>query len=254
MVTAVDSNAWPSGEGAIRLGMQQSKRKGYASDADFRHAFLQAVQRYEQIRRTLDQTSGSHSVSLHNEEKASRTDMESFTALKPLRVGDVVQVAPHIPHSLQHGVRVFEFQTPTYERNIISFNQQVLTQDHWDSEYAINNMSLAGPSEPDLETLVDELDLLIERIVDFDDFKVHRITLNNRSYTCEVTDAYLIVAVIKGELEVKSQAGAVTLTAGGTHQAALVPASAANPQLVTESEETVVLLAQPTAQAAGTIA
>ena len=254
VVTAVDSNAWPNGEGAIRLGMQQSKRKDYASDAEFRSAFLQAVQRYERVRRTLDQTSGSESVSLHNEEKASRTDMESFTALKPLRVGDVVQVAPHIPHSLQHGVRVFEFQTPTYERNIISFNQKVLTQDHWDSEYAISNMSLAAPPEPVLEKLVDEPDLHIERIVDFDDFKAQRITLNNRSYTCEVNGGYLIVAVIKGELKAASSAGTVTLTAGGKQQAALMPASAVNPQLIANTAETVVLLAQPTAQAAGTIA
>jgi mannose-6-phosphate isomerase class I len=234
--------------------MQQSKRKKYSSDAEFRAAFLRAVKRYEQVRRALDQAPGKQDVALNNEENASRLEMESFTALKPLRVGDVVQVSPHIPHSLQHGVRVFEFQTPTYERNIISFNQEVQTQDHWDSEYAINNMSLAGPSEPVLETLVDERNLRIERIVDFAEFNVQRMTLSNRSYSCAATDGYLIAAVIKGELEVKSQAGTVRLSANDKHQAALVPASAINLQLVTESEETVVLLAQPTAQAAGTIA
>ena len=74
--------------------------------------------------------------------------MESFTRLLDLRVGDVVRVEPYYPHSLQHGVRVVELQTPTYERFIISFAQQVVTQDHWDSEHAIAHMSLDPAPEP----------------------------------------------------------------------------------------------------------
>ena len=145
VVTHVDHSAWPDAVGAIRLGMNQTLRKTYPSDAEFRAAYLEAVNSYEHIRRELDHPERDETQSdaqILKEEQELRTAMESFTASVPLRVGDVVQVGTGIPHSLQHGVRVFEFQTPTYERNIISFNQKVLTQDHWDSSYAINTLSL----------------------------------------------------------------------------------------------------------------
>ena len=83
------------------------------------------------------QVRASDALAAERETLKNRRSMQAFTGSRALRKGDVVQVAPHVPHSLQQGVQVFEFQTPTYERNIISFNQKVLTQDHWDSDYAI---------------------------------------------------------------------------------------------------------------------
>ena len=72
--------------------------------------------------------------------------MDGFTSIKELRLGDVIKVPTWTPHSPQHGIRVIEFQTPTYERYIISFEQRVLTQEHWDSEHAIAHMTLDPPA------------------------------------------------------------------------------------------------------------
>ena len=100
--------------------------------------------------------------------------MDEFAHVRKLRVGDVVRVPTWTPHSLMHGVRVVEFQTPTYERYIISFAQQVLTQDHWDSAHAIANMQVDTPAAEVLE----EVRAGVERIARFDDFNVWRVDLD----------------------------------------------------------------------------
>ena len=253
VVTHIDPVAWPEGVGAIRLGMSQQLRETYKDDKQFRTAYLQAVQRYEQVRRTIDNASPANDdTNLHNEEQARRTDMEAFTAQHPLEVGDVVQVAPHTPHSLQHGVRVFEFQTPTYERNIISFNQQVLTQDHWDSSYAITNMTLDAPASPALATLHKSAHQHVERIVDFDEFSVQRVTLNSRAsseqnaeFVVDANGSYQMIAILSGELHVQTEAGSVELAANSAQSAALVPACAVNTTITPLSQKTQLLLARP---------
>ena len=97
--------------------------------------------------------------------------MDAFTSMHPLEVGDVIKVPTWLPHSLQHGVRVVEFQTPTYERFIISFAQKVVTQDHWDFEHAIAKMSIDAPEAAQFESVAPG----IERIARFADFNVWRI-------------------------------------------------------------------------------
>ena len=113
-------------------------REQYPDDPAFRRAFLEAVQDYEVVRRRID--AGQAQPEDVEQEAMLRNQMEAFTDFQPLSVADVVKVPTWTPHALQHGVRVVEFQTATYERFIISFAQQVVTQDHWDSEHAISNM------------------------------------------------------------------------------------------------------------------
>ena len=258
VVTHINPVAWPEGIGAIRLGMNQQLRATYNNDEQFRAAYLEAVQRYEQVRRSIDHPSTTNDdPKLHNEEQARRADMEAFTAQHSLEVGDVVQVAPHTPHSLQHGVRVFEFQTPTYERNIISFNQQVLTQDHWDSSYAITNMTLDEPVVAPPETLHKTSTQQVERIVDFDEFSVQRLTLAGSArsevptasapgeFLLDDTNNYQMIAIISGKLRVHTQAGSLELSANSTQSAALIPACALDAKIVPLSAKTQLLLARP---------
>ena len=169
VVTHVDRRAWPDGRGAIRFGMNAARRALYADDTRFRAAYLTAVREYEAVRRTiddlLDAKRNAAGVALDvpvplvlmqrwldeldpllvDDERARRDVMNSFTQMRPLSEGDIVELPRRFPHALQHGVRVIELQTPTYERRILSFAQKVLTQDHWDTEIAVADMRLDIP-------------------------------------------------------------------------------------------------------------
>ena len=212
VVTHVDPDAWPDGRGRIRFGMNQALRARYDDDARFRRDYLAAVARYERVRRAID---AGETVPA-DEEAALRTDMEAFTELRELTVGDVVVVPTWLPHSLQHGVRVIEFQTPTYERYIISFAQQVLTQDHWDTEAAVAGMRLDSPPPPRFESL----GAGVERIVSFDDFRAWRMTLAaGESRLLPEHPGYLLCMTVTGSVELDG----LTL---GPEQAGFVPGEA----------------------------
>jgi hypothetical protein len=212
VVTHVDRRAWPDGRGRIRFGMDPSRRRAYGDDARFRHDYLAAVRAYEQVRRAID---GGQKVPAEHE-RTLREAMEAFTVLRELDIGDVVVVPTWLPHSLQHGVRVIEFQTPTYERYIISFAQRVLTQDHWDSAAAVARMRLEPPTLPTFEELAPG----VERIVAFDDFRVWRVTLAaGADYQLPAHPSYLLCMAVRGEV----QLGPLSLNA---EQAAFVPAAA----------------------------
>jgi hypothetical protein len=169
IVTGVDEESWPDGNGEIRFGMNQQHRASFADDDAFRAAYLAAVTDYETVRRAID-SGGSENPAL---EADLRQAMERFTSVSPLAVGDVVVVPLWVPHSLQHGVRVVEFQTPNYERYIVSFAQEVLTQDHWDSAHAIANLNLDAPEQPTFAEVAPG----ITRIVAFEDFSAWRVEL-----------------------------------------------------------------------------
>lgn len=201
VVTAVDRSAWPDGEGAIRFGFDNAKRREYADDKTFVNAYLSAVRAYRTLRQHIDEQIdamrardgvdlnepvsvatlrrwlGEIKPQLRANEAALRTQMESFTALKPLRVGDVVKVPCLLPHSLQHGVRTVEFQTPVYERLILSFAQKVLTQTHWDTEEAATVLQLDPKPAAVFPVMATGAGWIEEQIVIFDDFEVRRLTL-----------------------------------------------------------------------------
>jgi hypothetical protein len=129
-------------------------------------------------------------------------------------------------------VRTVEFQTPVYERKILSFAQKVLTQEHWDTREAVEQALLLPPDEQPFERLLQERGVLVERIVDFPDFEVRRVRLEGRaSLELKPVAEYALLMVIEGELAL----------AGGTYgaeralllprgyRAGLIPAKPAQP-------------------------
>ena len=264
VVTRIDPRAWPDGQGAIRFGMNAARRAQYADDARFRAAYVDAVRKYEVVRRTidglLDDKRSAAGVALDapmpivlmqrwldeidplliDDERVLREAMDAFTQMRTLREGDIVQLPCGLPHALQHGVRVIELQTPTYERSILSFAQKVLTQDHWDTQAAAAQMRLDNPPPVAPRVLMREPDCTIERIVEFDGFGARRVRLAPSARLALPTDLpYALCIGISGELSL----GYTKLTA---EAACLVPQSATHRTLInTGAEDGVCLLSGP---------
>ncbi len=264
IVTHVDRSAWPNGVGAIRYGFSTDKRKQFFDDATFVAAYQQAVRDYALIRRDIDKqldvlrerdgfqpeepVSAAQmqqwllniSPKQKEQELSLRKIMESFTALRPLHEGDVLAVPLRTPHALQHGVRTIEFQTPVYERKILSFAQKVLTQSHWDTEEALQLALLDTPADQVFPVLQNDSGITLEQIVQFDDFIVQRLQLvPNACFECQTEGSYVLLMVVSGSVLCGDMPLAV-------EQAVLIPASAQTVVLNNEaSEEAVVLLARP---------
>lgn len=256
VVTALDQQAWPDGVGAIRFGMNQELRRSFPSDAKFRAAFLAAVQSYEAVRRVLDGEPGAvpgsdeplqaavsgaePEAALQSLEQQRRAAMERFTTLLPLRIGDIVTVPPWHPHSLQHGVQVVEFQSPTYERFIISFAQKVLTQEHWDSAEAIARMSLT-PLDP-TPSPDPQLPAGVARIASYQDFGALRVTFAevDGHYDVPAKLPYAIAICIQGG----AQCGELMLQPG---DACFLPGRGLEGQLrlIARAEQSIILIAAP---------
>ena len=240
VVTHVDRGAWPDGIGAIRYGFDRERVAAASDEDEFRREYLEAVRRYEAVRRDIDNAEHTPSPDLLEQEKMLRAEMDAYTALRPLGVGDVVRVPLLLPHSLQHGVRTVEFQTPVYERQILAFAQKVLTQDHWDTEEAVSRMTLLAPEDEPLETVLDQPGVTVERIVDFDDFEVFRARLSGKvSWTPDLGGSYALMMVIEGR-------GRVSGRVLSAEEAVLLPggfASGIAPEGATK--ECVFLLALP---------
>ncbi len=229
VVSHVDPKAWPDGTGGIRFGFDQRRRESFGDDAAFRAAYLAAVTAYQTVRREIDerldgrrreegiapdaplpvtslrQWQAELAPELLAQEAALRREMEAFTALKPLRVGDLVRVPCRVPHALQHGVRVVEFQTPVYERKILSFAQKVLTQSHWDTAEALERVELGAPREPDPVVLVDDGGVRVEQVALFDDFAVQRVFLDPGSRWTVPPESVSLVMTLVGEARVRER-------------------------------------------------
>lgn len=231
VVTNVDETAWPGGIGGIRFGFDQTRR-AELGDKVFKAAYQQAVAAYQKIRIEIDacfdvrrkeaniavnEPLDAHTLKswqallpepLQQKELQLRREMESFTAIKPLQLGDVVKVPCFTPHSLLHGVRTIEFQTPVYERKILSFAQKVLTQSGWDTDQALPLMSLDSPESEPLRVLHQSEGCLIEQVVRFDDFEVFRISLDaGANYDLQKfvsTAPYVLGLSVVGEVELGS--------------------------------------------------
>ena len=231
VVTCIDPIAWPDGIGEIRYGMNQTMRKDLG-DAAFREQYAQTVATYADLRRQID--SEAKPIDAATEQQA-RNAMNAFTALRELAVGDVVTVPTWLPHSLQHGVRVVEFQTPTYERYIISFAQKVLTQEHWDYVHAIEHMSIDPPPRESFETISDG----VERITAFEDFNVWHIDLNTASPLRLPTQIpYAVCMAVSGTIDVDHLRLA-------EEEACFIPASAVSTTQIRGDEKARALIAAP---------
>ena len=154
-------------------------------------------------------------------------------------MGDVVRVPLRLPHALQHGVRTVEFQTPVYERRILSFAQKVLTQDHWDTELAVARMHLAPPPEPALPVVREQPGVTRERIVEFDDFRVDRVALDpGTDWELALGGRYALVMSLGGDPQVAGQQL-------GEERAMLLPAAASRIELRAGSAPALLLIARP---------
>jgi hypothetical protein len=264
IVTHVDRSAWPDGVGAIRYGFSADKRKQFSDDATFVAAYQQAVRDYALIRRDIDaqldvlrerdgfaenapvsalqmqQWLQEVSASQKEKELVLRKTMESFTALRSLHEGDVLAVPLRTPHALQHGVRTIEFQTPVYERKILSFAQKVLTQSHWDTEEALQLAELDAPADQLFPVLCDVDGVRLEQIVQFDDFIVQRLSLEpNAIFVCKTAGSYVLLITVIGCVQCSDKALAA-------EQAVLVPAGMGEVSLQNLSAtSSTVLLARP---------
>lgn len=273
LVTAVDPVAWPDGQGAIRLGFDQHKRRQYPSDQAFREAWLEAVDHYQTLRRQidgqLDEWRLAEGFGLHQpvpvarlkhwqeqlpaawreEELRLRHQMDSFSGLYPLRVGDVVRIPCRMPHALQHGVRTVEFQTPVYERKILSFAQKVLTQNDWDTRSVVDRVSLEAPEDLCLPVVVQgETSSALEEVAAFDDFVVQRLQVRaGGSYHLEANRHYLLLLLIKGEVGIQAAGWSRQLepSTEGLHSACLIPPLAHRLQLTAGQQDLLLLVARP---------
>ena len=207
VVTHVDPAAWPDGQGYLRLGFDPRRIAEYPAEHAFRQAYLDAVRAYETVRRELDAMAGqgrAPEAGQVRREQVLRDAMNRFTYLYPVRVGDVVAIPLQVPHALQHGVRTVEFQTPVYERKILSFAQRVLTQDHWDTQQAVQTMRLQAPPQATLPVLRRDQGLRLEQVVDFPDFEVRRLTLAaGASLAVQPAGRYSLVLVVDGTLDLE---------------------------------------------------
>jgi|GEM_PF-1035056 len=209
--TDVHPDVAKDGAGRLRFGLSlEAWRASGCDEGVFKSCYLAAVKAYEPVRRAIDAMLDARAAhhaqkrglapdvpvdvaqlarwhdelpeELRAQEAALRANVEAFTQLHAIAPGDVARVPVGVPHALQAGVRVVEFQTATYERAIVSFAQKVLTQAHWDTEEAlalldveaslrspfVSRGSAAQSAAPEPATS--------ERIVDFPAFEVERIT------------------------------------------------------------------------------
>ena len=247
VVTSVDRGAWPSGIAAVRYGVNQQLRRTYADDAAFRDAFVATVKRYERVRREIDaaQDAGeSIDAALAHREAECRAAMDEFTTLHPLATGDSVCVPALVPHSLQHGVRAIEVQTPTYERQIIAAGHKVLTQSHWDTDAAARVMQIDMPTPVPKRHDVPAPGTTRERLTTLDDFAVTRYGLAPGS-TCRAAleGPYALAIVANGEVSVDS-------TLLGAENACMLPGTMDGEVLLNNrtAMSASILIAQPRAR------
>ena len=202
VVTEIDRRAWPTGTGYLRFGFCPRLLAASGSEAEFRQAYLQAVSAYRRVREQLDGLPAGDTVDpvLAAREVSLRSKMNEFTCLKPVQVGDVIRVPRRLPHALQHGVSVVEFQTPVYERKILSFAQQVPNQAQWDTREAVEDMRLLPPPDKPAECLLDKDGVKVERVAETPEFEIQRLHLfPGAKLPLALPDAATIAVVLQGQ-------------------------------------------------------
>ena len=233
VVTQIDPEAWPTGSGKIRYGFDQDVIKEFESVDSFRDSYQLAVAEYRLVRDEIDaqlrslkkqrglvageplapveynELIAKIDPDLNAREEQLRKIMYRHTGMLDLSIGDVVTVAPMVPHSLQHGVRVIEFQTPHYERYILSFGQEVLTQDHWDTDSVLEE----ARTETSTPTPTVQISPGRDLIADFDAFTVTRLVLEPGNSADTQHTNYTMVIGVAGEVILDD------LTAVGPEQA-----------------------------------
>ncbi|MCZ6554306.1 MAG: hypothetical protein O7A67_10960 [SAR324 cluster bacterium] len=241
VVLEVDPGAWPDGVGNLRAGLAPQRIEAYRAEhgdgwsAALTRDLRERIGEYEAVRNEIDgllETAlrgdgedpaqpvlpARHAAllaelpsGLREREAAARNVVESYLGSIPMRVGDVVSLPPGVLHSLQHGVKVVEFQTPTYERLIAMFAQRVITQSQWDTERALERMEKTPyvPAAPVPQ--IGENGYSVERAVTYPEFMVDRVRLEAmRSAGQDTGGGYRLLFVVEGM-------GQLTLPGGSSH-------------------------------------
>lgn len=234
IVLAVDKQPWPSAVGAMIAGLDADLVETYQAEhqESWRGAAAQELQRriaaYEQIRRSIDAIADERlrergldptvavplevqrdvaarvPAPLRAQERRAREDVEAMLGRVPMRVGDVAALPPGVLHSLRHGVKVVEFQTPTYERTIAMSTQKVLTQAHWDTARAMERMVMAPFEPPPLAVVAEEPGLRVESVVSYPEFAVERARLEGGHRRAMSTgDRYRLIFVVEGQGKIR---------------------------------------------------
>jgi hypothetical protein len=221
VVTHIENNV-----GQIKMGIHPEKIAQYKNnEAQLKADFIATIEKYEVVRRKIDallDAAEQVPANLTQDEISLRKNMDAFAGYLNLQVGDVISVPILVPHALQHGVRVIEFQTPTYERLIISFAQKVLTQTHWDTKRAFEVMQLQTPQKQELIKLKSNENYLEELVCAFPDFYSVRVKLNSlQEYALKCLAYYQVLFIVTGEGTLSMQDKHYALKAG---QCVFIPA------------------------------
>ena len=263
IVSKVDPSAWPSGKGRMKYGLNQRERLKFSKQDEFKETFKRLCLDFEACRSEievewdkkrlqeglapkdpipeplLETWYSSLPPDLVQKESELQKKLDQLTGWIDLTVGDVVKVQRTVPHSLQYGITVIEFQTPVYERFIITFNQKVLTQDHWDVEAAFDIMTIEEPTPQTLKKIAENDSVLLEEAVCFESFDVIRVSQKKTEYTLDLSDfGHAIIFALKGRLQVNG-ISKLTLEMG---EACFIPAALRKLSVVVEDQETVWLL------------
>lgn len=126
LVTAVDEGAWPGRRALLRYGINQQLRAQVGNDQQLRAQVAMAARALE----------------VKPNDTSLRQQLEALIGTIAIEPGSRLQLTPGVPHGLPNGVRVVEFQTPSYERLILAASQPVATQPHWDCAAAADAMTL----------------------------------------------------------------------------------------------------------------
>ncbi len=230
LVTEIDPTAWPSGVGIIKAGLHPGKVKAYRDCrgedwlAPYLRNFESSLAAYADTRRRIDSLLDEMKIREHidphaplppetalqllkkiplvlqNEEKQRREELYDFVGNHQVGVGDVITFPPCHLHSLQHGIRVVEFQTPHYERLILMSGQKVLTQDYRDTAKALSLLKPEAYRSSPPQELGKTEEWQKERVVDFPDFSVERIIIRpGGEYSDKTGDDYHLWYGVKGE-------------------------------------------------------
>ena len=214
VVTEIDKTAWPSGTGIIKAGLHPDKIDEYQkshgkkwSEALLKN-FKQAIAEYKKVRRQIDESTEGISTELSAQELSLREKAAEFVGDCQVKVGDIVSFPVFQMHSLRHGIKVIEFQTPHYERLIVMFAQKVLTQKHWDTADALSKMLPEVYQPPELERLHKSAGLLVERFVDFPQFTADRISLHTEQiWDDQLGEQYQLLINVSGQATVFPENG-----------------------------------------------
>ena len=214
VVIEIDKTAWPSKTGIIKAGLHPEKiekyKKNYGNNWKeiLLREFKSAVFEYEEVRRQIDDPKVETSKELLEKEAKLRDKASGFVGDLPVKVGDIISFPVFQIHSLRHGIKVVEFQTPHYERLILMFAQKVLTQNRWDIEEAISKMETEVYQPPKLECIYNSEYLNVERFTDFPQFNFDRIRIApNNSYEVQLDGQYQLLIIISGRAALVSQSG-----------------------------------------------